>query len=108
MKGLLASLGMLGATIAGMLGVAELTFLALSQVDMPASLEGASSLTSIGFAIWYGWYVTTKAIPRIVDQHSAQLDKAEASHGRQLESLSSTFREELRAAREHFRCEKDA
>lgn len=104
-KGLLASLGMFGVMLAGMWGIAELTVIAFSQVNLPTSLEGATSLTSMGFAIWYGWYVTTKAIPRIIDQHSEQLVKTELSHSKRVEQLASDFREELRATRETFRCD---
>jgi hypothetical protein len=106
MKGMLMSLGMFGCCMAVTLLAFEITSAVLfSQIELPP-LEGASSLTSVGFAIWYGWYVTTRAIPKIVDQHSAQVDKIEAAHERQINSLAATFRDEMRTAREHFQCER--
>ncbi len=106
MKGLLASLGMFGVIMASLVLAIETTsYVLLSQVEVP-SIEGATSLTSIGFAIWYGWYVTTKAIPKIVDQHTAQIDKVEIAHGKQLDAMAATFREELRAVRDKFSCER--
>ena len=37
------------------------------------------SIGGTGFSVWYGWYVTTKAIPRIVCEHrdERKADRAE-------------------------------
>ena len=106
MKGMLMSLGLFGCLMAlSVLCVEAASYLFLSQVEIPA-IEGATSLTSVGFAIWYGWYVTTRAIPKIVDQHQSQVDKIEASRERQINALTTTFREEMHANRQAFRCER--
>lgn len=118
MKGMLMSLGMFGCCMAVTLLAFEITSAVLfSQIELPP-LEGASSLTSVGFAIWYGWYTTAKAIPRIIEKQTEQVDrifaqtalqieKLEAAHERQLNSLAATFRDEMRIAREHFQCGKE-
>lgn len=117
MKGMLMSLGLFGCCMAVTVLAFEIAGAVLfSQVELPP-LEGATSLTSVGFAIWYGWYTTAKAIPRIIDKQSEQVDKIfvqtagqierlEAAHERQLNALSATFRDEMRIAREHFQCER--
>ena len=106
MKGMLMSLGVFGCCMAlTVLSFEIASAVLLSQVELPP-IEGATSLTSIGFAIWYGWYVTTKAVPKIVDQHASQIEKIELAHERQINSLTAMFREELRETRERFQCER--
>lgn len=70
----------------------------LADVDV-ASITGDSSIGAVigalaggGFSLWYGWYVTTTTLPRIVKEFR---DEADADR--------KLFREELaaeRAARE--------
>lgn len=57
------------------------------------NLDGMASITSLGFAVWYGWYITTKTIPRIIDKHDEQI-----------RHLTEAFREECREMREKFLC----
>jgi len=67
---------------------------------------------SLAFAIWYGYYLTTQSLPRIIEQNATSLAAAEDKHSRQADALIEAFRSEmaaLRAAREldrgHFLCE---
>lgn len=57
------------------------------------------SIASVGFAVWYGWYTTSKAIPRIIDQHVEQEKEKDASHERQIAALTAAFARELEATR---------
>lgn len=124
MKGMLASLGMFGVIMAGVvLGLELASWLFLSQVQIPTSLDGVTSITSIGFAVWYGWYITTRAIPRIADKaderadaqskrydqqlatvatkHESQIARMEDAHTKQLESMAAAFRDSLKETRDH-------
>lgn len=72
-------------------------------------------VSSVGFAIWYGWYVTCRAIPKIIDQHVAASAAVEAKHQEQVKELTTTFKEEMSSVRdarerdrEHFVCDKAA
>lgn len=52
----------------------------LSGGGTDALLAGlVGSLGGGGFSVWYGWYVTTKAIPKIVEDHREErkLDREE-------------------------------
>jgi len=69
-------------------------------------------ISSIGFAIWYGWYVTCRAIPKIIEQNATSFATAEDKHSAQMKDLTETFRADTAAARaareidrEHFTCE---
>ncbi len=55
-----------------------------------------TSLTSIGFAVWYGVYVTRVAIPKIVEKHDAQILRKEEQHGAQLKEQRTDFLQSLR------------
>lgn len=106
MKGMLMSLGLFGCCMAVTVLAFEIAGAVLfSQMELPP-IEGATSLTSVGFAIWYGWYVTTRAVPKIVDQHAAQIEKIELAHERQINALTAMFREELKDLRARFVCDR--
>lgn len=57
-------------------------------------------VASVGFAVWYGWYVTSRAIPRIVDKH----DEAVSRVTQAFESALADLREERERDRERFVC----
>ena len=87
--------------------------------DILPSLPGISGVdvgqvASMGFAVWYGWYTTSIAIPRIIAQHAAQEKEKDLSHDRQIAALTESFRAELKDIREgrerdreRFRCSQD-
>jgi hypothetical protein len=54
----------------------------LDSTGIVGGLVGASG--GIGFAIWYGWYVTTKTVPKLVSdfREERQLDRAERKQDR--------------------------
>lgn len=79
----------------------------LFLADAVGALPGFDGLnltqvSSIGFAIWYGWYVTTRAIPRIVEQHGVQLLTATTAFREELAAI----RREREADRQHFQCKQ--
>lgn len=66
----------------------------LGQVDAlpnntPNWLNAAGGLTSLGFAVWYAWWVTTKTIP--------ERDKI---HAETINSIVKEFREESKEQRQ--------
>lgn len=85
-----------------------------SDVELPGGFN-LTSITSIGFAIWYGYYVTKFAIPGIVDKHAATMERLDAKHQEAMdqanernqahvERLVGDFRAELQTLRESFVC----
>jgi t-SNARE complex subunit (syntaxin) len=85
-----------------------------SDVELPGGFN-LTSVTSIGFAIWYGYYVTKFAIPGIVDKHAAQIERLDAKHQEAMdqaneryqshvERIVSEFRAELQTLRDSFTC----
>jgi hypothetical protein len=97
-------------------GVGAITLLLAEATGVIPTLDGfdVTQISSIGFAIWYGWYTTSRAIPRIIDQHALQLQAADSRHRESLSMAATAFREELASIRqererdrEHFQCEKD-
>ena len=70
-----------------MLLIAEAT--GINTDNLPSIL---SAIGSIGFAVWYGWYVTTKTIPKITDKHDERIA-----------TLVQDFREEKEADRLAFK-----
>lgn len=56
--------------------------------DAPNWLNTLGGLTSLGFAVWYAWYVTTRTIP--------ERDK---THAETISGLVSEFREEQKETR---------
>jgi hypothetical protein len=72
-------------------------------------------ISSIGFAVWYGWYVTCRAIPKIIDQNNEAAKAVAVEHRQTVAVLTETFKEEMSSVRdarerdrEHFRCEKES
>jgi hypothetical protein len=61
-----------------------------------------SALGSVGFAVWYGWYVTTRTIPKIVEDHQLTSDKVSSNHRAVVDKLVTEFREEQREERRCF------
>ena len=45
----------------------------------PASIMPAlSTLGSLGFAVWYAYYTTTVAVPKLLESHRAERDQMQA------------------------------
>lgn len=65
----------------------------IGQIDVPAQtpnwLNAAGGLTSLGFAVWYAWFVTTKVMP--------ERDK---THAETVSGLVKEFRDEAREQRQ--------
>ena len=108
---------MTGETIAvvGYVAVAGGLLLADAVGAIP-NLDGFNlgQIGSVGFAIWYGWYTTCRAIPRIIDQHAASSLAVETKHQEQVRELTMTFKGEMAAIRDarerdrdHFQCDKN-
>lgn len=68
----------------------------LGQVDAPDNtpnwLNAAGGLTSLGFAVWYAWFVTTKTIP--------ERDKV---HAETIKTMTEEFRDEQKETRAAFK-----
>lgn len=65
----------------------------IGNVEVPANapnwLNAAGGLTSLGFAVWYAWFVTTKTIP--------ERDKV---HADTIQGLVKEFRDEAKEQRQ--------
>ena len=89
----------------GVCGAAPITLLANVE-----SLTGDSSIAAVigalsggGFALWYGWYMTTTTLPRVVKEFRDEADADRNFFRDQAEADRKFFREELaleRTARE--------
>jgi hypothetical protein len=82
------------ATVTAVLGVSLGGLgVVLGQTDAPIStpnwLNALGGLTSLGFAVWYAWYVTTKTIPERDKVHAATISE-----------IVTEFREESKEQRQ--------
>ena len=59
---------------------------------MPLWMQIGGGVISLGFAVWYAWYVTTRTIPDM-----------NARHGETIQNLVEEFRQEAREQREQHR-----
>ena len=69
----------------------------LAESDLIHVLGG---LTSLGFAVWYAWFVTVKVIPEKDKANREELGKIREDHRGQMSSLIADFRDESRLQRE--------
>ena len=53
----------------------------LPAADPSAWMPAISSVTSLGFAIWFSWYTTTKTIPDMQRDHRVEREVAVAVGG---------------------------
>lgn len=49
-----------------------LLILAEAAADASNLLPAISAIGSLGFAVWYAYYTTTVAIPKLLDAHAAE------------------------------------
>lgn len=61
-------------------------------IDPSTILPAMSTLCSLGFAVWYAWHVTTKAMPDQQKEHRDQLRDITDSHNKLIDKLVSDFR----------------
>lgn len=61
----------------------------LAQVDMgPVSIPSLiAALSGGGFSLWYGWYTTSVAIPRIVADFRDEMKTERQFHAAQIDKL---------------------
>lgn len=57
----------------------------------PEWFQVGSGVFGSGFALWYAWYSTTKIIPRMQEDHAAQIQKLSESHAVQIRQLSEHY-----------------
>lgn len=62
-------------------------------------------LLSSGFAVWYGRYVTTVSIPKLVDQFTAESKASREAFQKEADSLRDAFAAESKASRDEHRAE---
>ncbi len=61
---------------------------------MPLWMQIGGGVISLGFAVWYAWYVTTRTIPDMNARHAETIQK-----------LVEEFRQEAREQREQHRAD---
>ncbi len=61
---------------------------------MPLWMQIGGGVVSLGFAVWYAWYVTTRTIPDMNTRHAETIQK-----------LVEDFRQEAREQREQHRAD---
>lgn len=62
------------------------------------------AIASVGFSIWFGYYVITVMIPRITDQQQKTVDKLNEMHAVEMKEINA----ERKAEREQFLSELKA
>lgn len=80
-----------------------------SGLDAAAITAGVSSVTSLGFAVWFAWYTTVYTLPGQQKLHAEQMDKRELAHAEQLDKKDvvhattiKTLVDELKSERMDF------
>lgn len=86
----------------------------LSAIDV-STITGDSSIGAIvgalaggGFSLWYGWYVTTNTIPRIVKESRDQSDAERTMFREEMAEYRRMKEEQLKSFREELKSERDA
>lgn len=94
----------IGVAIAG---AAPLAF--YTTID-PATVTGDSSVGAIvgalaggGFSLWYGWYVTTTTLPKIVAEFREEANADRTMFQTQIQAEREMFRAEITAYRADLR-----
>jgi cytoskeletal protein RodZ len=79
----------------------------LAQSNVSTETIGAlvAVLLSSGFAVWYGRYVTTVSIPKLVDQFTAEAKAARDAFQMEARMLREAFAKESDEARAEHRSE---
>lgn len=57
---------------------------------------------SISFAVWYGWYVTSKVMPRMARAQRETIERIEASHEKQLQMTVDSQERQLQRIADTF------
>ncbi len=63
------------------------------MADPSAWMPAISSVTSLGFAIWFSWYTTTKTIPDLLKDHRGEREGIIEEMKQQREAFESALRE---------------
>ena len=71
--------------------------------DVGGWVAGLGAITSTGFAVWFGYYTTTKTIPDLTASHQVQVEKMAASHQSQMDEIVDKFDAALQKNREEHR-----
>lgn len=58
-----------------------------NQLDIAPMLPAISTIGSMGFAVWYAWYITTVAIPKLLDSHKQERTEMQARFDAQIHDL---------------------
>lgn len=58
-------------------------------------------LGSIGFAVWYGWHVTSNTLPKIIDGNRSTIKQLTDDFRADMKQARIEYREELAMEREH-------
>lgn len=68
-------------------------------------LDKAGGITSLGFAVWYAWYVTTKTIPEMSRRHAENVDNVVKEHREVVDSIIDSYRKESAETRNAYHAE---
>jgi len=74
-----------------------LLMLAADVTDAGTILPAVSMVGSLGFAVWYAWYVTTVAIPKLMADHRAERENVQKRFDQNVIDLRSDFNSDLHA-----------
>jgi hypothetical protein len=67
-------------------------------LDVTSITPVVSALGSVGFAIWFGWYVITKTIPDQQKEHRDQITELTE----RFDGITKSLLEEMRANRDAY------
>lgn len=71
-------------------------FSLFAQIEAGVSWESLlAMLSGGGFSIWFGWYTTTKTLPKIVDDFREEMKLERESHAHEIEQLTTAFQSRM-------------
>lgn len=74
-----------------------LLMLAADVTETASILPVVSMVGSLGFAVWYAWYVTTVAIPKLMADHRAEREEVQKRFDQNVIDLRTDFNNNLHA-----------
>lgn len=67
---------------------------AVAAFDLGSIAAPVSALTSVGFAVWYAYYVTTVAMPKLMDAHRAERTEMQTRFDTAIHDLLGEMKEQ--------------
>lgn len=68
------------------------------SVDISAIMPAVSNLGALGFAVWYAYYTTTVAIPKLIADHRAERTEMQT----RFDGTNARLIEEMKQTREFY------